>query len=100
MRTVEEDVERVRAVHAALGGPVTVWVGMWENKDDNGIELFASETGARTQLLKWLDSEKHGLGLSEGDFLATRQAVIDRVRFDFNDQGTRWYSIRRETLRP
>lgn len=100
MSTVEEDVARVNAVHAALSGPAMVWVAQWDTKRGNGIELFASEAGARTQLLEWLDAEKSDLDWSESDFQATRQAIIDRVSYNFSDQNTLWYSIRREALQP
>jgi hypothetical protein len=100
MTDIEIDVERVRAVHAALGERDYVWVAAWQNRDGEGFDLFNTESGARARLLEWLDEEQEDLNWSEEDFNATRTAIALGECNEFNDEGDRWYSIATEIVNP
>ena len=101
MSTVEEDVAHVRAVTAALSGPQTVWVMKWQNKHGDGIDLFATERGARDHLLGILDDEWDTTFQLDDDKYAETRAKIDEGSLDnLNDSENDWYSIFGETVSP
>lgn len=100
MSTIEEDVERVRAITAVLSGPQTVWVAKWQDRLDEGFELFVSEAGARKRLLDYLNNERESLDWDEEEFHAVGDA-IEAGRCDkFNNGDDIWCSIDTEIVNP
>ncbi len=100
MTSIEQDVERVRAVHEALTGPQVVWVAKWSGKHDSGFVLFATEASARAQLLAWFDDEDDFLGMGEEEYKAARQEIVDGTKNDYDDEDTIWCSIESEVVHP
>lgn len=101
MNTVEEDAAHVRAVAAALRGPQTVYVLMWDDKDDNGAEIFATDRGARDNLLKWLDiGWERDFALSQDQYVASRVEIDEGRKNHLNNDNDIWLSIYRYEVRP
>jgi len=93
MATVEEDVAHVRAVHAALTEePLTVWMYSWQNKNDDGVELYASEERARNELLDDAVDAMNDLGhTDEQQKEITADIVLGKVSY-FSDGADRYFS--------
>ena len=102
MNTIDEDVARVRAVHAVLEGPQTVWVLKWQSEDDNGIVLFASEQGVRDAMVRWLDEEwEENFSFTFEEYQELRAKLVDGSDgCVLSDERGRCYSYESMELNP
>lgn len=99
MTNVEIDVERVRAVHAALSEVREyVWVLSWQNRHGEGIIIYATEELARNKLLQWLDEEWKEFKFTEEQYLEIRQEIVGEQCSSISDNGDRYYSFDGESV--
>lgn len=100
--TVEEDAERVRAVHAALGAPLRVWAVHYDLPNaGEDFELFTDEAKARAKLVEWIEDERTRgmLGYTESEFNDLIARAASGKEHHVNNEDDKYFWIDERTVR-